>query len=251
MTVFLCEDSFDGILSGIFDAYASKMDLDDCRLELEKQYEPTLFAEYRNVQTEAWKAERVAAKIRNDMSGQVYMRLYRAALHHSPERADWIFRFVRLGLQYKRHVVSMLQEPAVYEIFQMDRNVGREACFFREIARFECLKNDIYYCKVGPVNQVLELIAEHFVERFPDMNWIIYDENHHSAAFHSQRGWLIHHGISESDINKLTDESGADIYVDLWKVFFKTIAIEERKNEPCQKNRLPFRYRKYMVEFQE
>jgi len=251
MTVFLSDSSFDGILSGIFDAYASKIHLDDCRLELREQYEPALFVEYRDVKTEAWKAERVAQKIRTDMSGEAYMRLYRAALHHSSDRADWIFRFVRLGLKYKRHILCMLQEPAVYEIFQMDRYVGREACFLREVARFECLKNGIYYCKVGPVNQVLELVAEHFSDRFPDMNWIIYDEVHGSAAFHSKSGWLIHHGVTEADLQKLLEDSEPDVYVDLWKVFFKTIAIEERKNERCQRTMLPLRYRKYIVEFQE
>lgn len=251
MTVFLCENSFDGILSGIFDAYASKIHLDDCRLGLEEQYEPALFTEYRSVKTEAWKAERVARKIRTDMSGEAYMRLYRAALHHNSGRADWIFRFVRLGLKYKRRVLSMLQEPAVYEIFQMDRYVGREACFLREVARFECMKSGIYYCKVGPVNQVLELVAEHFSDRFPDMNWIIYDEVHGSAAFHSKNGWLIHHGVTEADLKKLLEDSEPDVYMDLWKVFFKTIAIEERKNERCQRTMLPLRYRKYIVEFQE
>lgn len=251
MNVFLCQNSFDGILSGIFEVYASKINLDECRLELEDQYEPALFAKYRIVQTEAWKAERVAKKIRTDMSEEVYIRLYRAALHHSPDRADWILRFVGLGLQYKRRVRYMLQEPAVYEIFQMDRYVGREACFLREVARFECLKSGIYYCKVGPVNQVLELVAEYFADRFTDMNWIIYDEVHGSAALHSKNGWLIHHGITDSDIEQLTMESEKDIYVDLWKVFFKTIAIKERKNERCQRTLLPLRYRKYIVEFQD
>ena len=71
MNVFLCQNSFDGILSGIFDVYASKINLDECRLELEDQYEPALFAKYRIVQTEAWKAERVAKKIRTDMSEEV------------------------------------------------------------------------------------------------------------------------------------------------------------------------------------
>ena len=250
MVCFLCEDSFDGILSGIFDVYASKAGIENCRLEMREEYVPEMFTEYRDVKTEAWKAERVARKIRSFMSESAYLHLYRAALHNNPKRADWILRFVSLGLQHGRSVMRMLQEPAVYEVFQMDRYVGHEAHFHLEVARFERLENGIYFCKVGPVNRVLELMAEHFSDRFPDMNWVIYDEKHHSAAFHTDRGeWVIYHGITEEQVSQFSGKQETDCYVGLWKTFFHTIAIEERKNEKCQKIMLPLRYRKYMTEF--
>ena len=112
MRVFLC---------------CSQFDVRECRLELEDEYEPVLFAEYQSVEMEAWKAERVAKKIKSSMSEAAYMYLYRASLHSSPERADWILRFIALGLKHGRRVINMLQEPAVYEIFKMDRYVWREA----------------------------------------------------------------------------------------------------------------------------
>lgn len=251
-TIFLCESSFDGILSGVFDIYASKLPLALCRLELKDEYELVLFSSYREVETESWKAERVARKVRECMSEEAYLYLYRASLHRSAERAEAIFRFIQLGLVYGKTVLRKLQEPAVYEIFQMDRFVGREAHFHLEVARFERLKNGVYYCKIGPENQVLELIADHFSDRFPDMDWIIYDENHRSAAIHkADGGWLMYRGVTEQEIQKLAEFQESDIYMDLWNVFFHAIAIEERKNERCQRTMLPLRYRKYMTEFQK
>ena len=35
----------------------------------------------------------------------------------------------------------------------------------------------------------------------------------------------------------------------LWKTFFTTIAIEQRKNPDCQRNHLPLRFRLLMTEF--
>lgn len=251
MTVFLCQNSFDGILCGVYDVYASKRNLEECRLEIVDEYEPVLFAQYRDVSLETWKAERVASKVKRSMSGEAYVLLYRAALHASPDRADWILRFIILGLKYGRQVVKMLQEPAVYEVFQMDRYVGREAHLQKEFARFERLASGIYYGKIGPVNQILELVAEHFADRFPDMNWVIYDEKHGTAAIHSESGeWVIKRSVTEEEINRLLEQRIEDTYVDLWKVFFYTIAIEERRNYRCQRNMMPLRYRKYMTEFQ-
>lgn len=251
MTIFLCKNGFDGILCGVYDAYASKIGLGECRLEMEEEYETVLFAIYQEVPLIAWKAEKVAAKIKSLMSEDAYVLLYRASLHRSPERADWILRFIELGLQYGRKVTCMLQEPAVYEIFQMDRYVGREAHLQREFARFECLSNGIYYGKVGPENQILELVAEHFADRFPDMNWVLYDEKHNSAAVHGSNGrWVIRKNVEKEEMERLLESREHDSYTDMWKVFFETIAIEERRNYRCQRNLLPLRYRKYMTEFQ-
>jgi len=210
-----------------------------------------MFSEYREVPVEAWKAERVAAKIKSFMSEEAYVYLYRAALHKSPERADWILRFIALGLKSGRQVLKKLQEPAVYEIFQMNRYVGNEAHFLVEFLRFEKLPSGVYYGKVGPENQVLELVAVHFADRFPDMDWLIYDEKHGTAAIHSRTGnWVIKEGVTDEEISKWKGTGGPDIYVDMWKTFFETIAIEERRNPRCQRNMLPLRYRKYMTEFQ-
>ena len=58
MTVFLCKNGFDGILCGVYDIYASRLPLSDCSLELEREYEPLLFAQYQEVPLEAWKAKK-------------------------------------------------------------------------------------------------------------------------------------------------------------------------------------------------
>ncbi len=252
MTVFLCEDGFDGILTGVYEVYASRIGLADCRLELLTEYEPRLFTEYRTVVIDNRKAEKVAKKIREFMSEEAYVYLYRAALHKRSDRADWILRFIAVGLKYGKRTVRMLQDPAVYEIFQMNRYVGREALAQKEFVRFERLRSGIYYSVIGPENQVLELIAGHFADRFPDMNWVIYDEKHRTAAIHSAANgeWILKSKVTDTEIDKLREQAGDDMYEELWKVFFHTIAIEERRNYRCQRNLLPLRYRKYMTEFQ-
>lgn len=253
MVIYLCEDSFDGILTGIYDIYADRVPLSECRLELQREYEPRLFAEYVECPIDPVKAEKVVRKIRSSMSEEAFLRLYRTALHKSPERADHILRFVEVGLRYGRRAIKMLQEPAVYQIFCMDRYVGREAAAEREFVRFERLPSGAYFSKIGPENKVLELIAEYFADRLPDENWIIFDEVHRTAAVYSAKEgfWVIKSNILDGELENLQVGADADSYARLWKTFFHAIAIEERKNEKCQRNHLPIRYRKYMTEFQE
>ena len=252
MVVYLCDDGFDGILTGVYDVYASRIPLQECRLELRNEYEPQLFAEYVECPIDKEKAEKVSKKIRSFMSEEAYIRLYRTALHKSPERADCILRFIEIGLRCGRNAIKMLQEPVVYQIFCLDRYVGREAMSQREFVRFERLPSGVYYSKIGPENQVLELIAGYFADRLPDENWVIYDEIHRTAAIYSAQSsfWVLKSEISDREIEDLLEGKESDCYTNLWKIFFHAIAIEERKNEKCQRNHLPLRYRKYMTEFQ-
>ena len=190
----------------------------------------------------------------------------------------------------------MLQNEAVYEIFQMDRYVGNEAHALVEFTRFQSLKSGILLGKVGPENDVLELVAAHFADRFPDTDWVLYDDRRKKAALHEGAAgrWQIRQGVTDGDLELLkrwepkedrkalagsrkpekagavpeagmedagkvledrtaeeTKEPSGDVYAELWKTFFASIAIEERRNPKCQRNMLPLRYRKYITEFCE
>ncbi len=249
--VYLCESSLEGIFCGVYAVYADRQPLSDCRLSLREDYEPELFCSYKEIPLDPSKAEKAAKKIRNHMSMDAYRALSRAALHKSPERADQILRFIALGLSAGRRIMQMLKEPAVYEIFRMDQYVKNEAHFLVEFSRFWKQPSGLYCGTIGPENDVLELVASHFADRFPDMDWALCDERRKKAALHTSSGALaICTGITEEESRLFDKNIAADCYIKLWKTFFQTIAIEERKNPRCQRNMLPLRYRKYMTEFQ-
>ena len=44
-------------------------------------------------------------------------------------------------------------------------------------------------------------------------------------------------------------EKQEDLYTQMWKEFFYTIAVEKRENPVCQRNLFPLRYRKHVTEF--
>lgn len=252
MTVFLCQNGFDGILCGVYAAYESRIPESELRLELAKEYDPELFCDYREVELTAWKAGKVAETIRKKMSEDTYVFLYRSALHKSPKRADWIYRFIRLGLSCGAEVIRMMQRPEVYEIFQMNRYVWNEAHLLTGFVRFKKLKTGVFYGRIGPENQVLEIVAGHFADRLSGEDWILYDEKRKTAAVHSRDGrWAITDDVSKDLIVRLEEMAEDDEFIELWKTFFEKIAVKERENPRCQRNFLPLRYRGYMTEFQD
>lgn len=67
MTVFECEDSSDGIFTGIYDAWDSRLGHANVRLQLQGMHTLELFTQYRQVVPDAGKAEKVARTIRRSV----------------------------------------------------------------------------------------------------------------------------------------------------------------------------------------
>ena len=80
MIVFQCEDSVDGIFTGVYDAWDSRLGHGNVGLRVDTVQNLELFAEYRSVETDPQKAEKVARSIRRKMGMDAYQTIYQAAL---------------------------------------------------------------------------------------------------------------------------------------------------------------------------
>ena len=141
----------------------------------------------------------------------------------------------------------LFRSPAVMRVMELSRKTSNEAHSFIEFIRFEELKGNVLYSRIEPKCDVLSQVYAHFQNRFPNENWIIYDQRRIKAAVH-QKGMatVLVEGQNMDQLVKSVRKE--DEYEDLWKVFFNTIAIKERYNPKCQCTHLPKWYRKNMLE---
>lgn len=249
-TIFLCEDTPDGIYTAIYDAWASRLGHDHVKLAINGEGNLELFAQYREVPADYEKAVKVARSVQMKISGEAYHMMYKAVMSDQPDKADAAYRFLIDGFKYGARIVNMLGNPAVARIFELNRKVSGEQHLFVEFIRFVELNNGILLGKIAPKSNVVPLVAPHFADRFSGENWMIYDENRRLAAVHeSGRPWVLMDtkGTEWEALCEKTENE--DVYVTLWKIFHRTIAIKERENPACQRNHMPLWYRKNMTEF--
>ena len=64
MVVFVCEDSFEGILCGVYDAWTSRLGHKNVKLAVDGQYNLEMFADYREAAVSEEKAQKVAQAVR-------------------------------------------------------------------------------------------------------------------------------------------------------------------------------------------
>lgn len=249
MTVFVCGEEPDDIWCGIYDAWMSRLGHDNVRLE-PVGCDIELFCDYREVVRSAQKAAKVTDSIRSKLSEHIYESVFKAALSQDKYRCDKIYRFLIYAFAMGPKVVDMLQLPAVFELFSMNRHLRGELDHMLGFTRFSQMREGVLLARIGPKNDLTVLLAAYFADRMPKENWIIYDCNRKKAAVHQAGdGWVMVYADSDIWQERLSQETDEAVFEGLWKTFHRSIAIKERENPRCQRNMLPLRFRSYMTEF--
>ena len=252
MVIFLCKDSFEGILCGVDDAWMSRLGHENVKLELQEGYNLELFAEYRETEGSGEKAQKVLDVVVRKISREAYRLIYHASLSWERGKADAIYRFLIDGFRLGSRVADCLQLPSVSEIFRLDRSVANEDHLLREFLRFSQVGEHELFSVIGPKNDVLTLLVPHFVDRMPTESFIIYDKNRKKAVVSEASGdWFLLSGAAAARLEELAERTDRGEYAALWKTFFDSIAVRERENYRCQRGHLPLRFRSYMTEFQK
>ncbi|MCI5648014.1 MAG: TIGR03915 family putative DNA repair protein [Fusicatenibacter sp.] len=250
MTIFTCSPDFESMMTCIYDAWSSRLGHRNIRLMIEPVGNYELFCEYRHVEKDSDKAASVVRSIRRKISVPAYQMIYRCAMSFQSERLDIIYRFLLYGFSYGAKAMNMLQEPAVIAAFELSRKVSNEAHAFIEFLRFSNVENEILVSHIEPKCNVLTLIAPHFADRLPSENWMIIDDTRSIAVVHPADEEYYLTPMTSAELEQIhQSENTPDPYVDLWIVFFHSIAIEARKNPRCQRTMLPLWYRKNMTEY--
>lgn len=215
MVIYVCEDCVDGIFTGVYNAWASRLGHANVALRVEGPTNLELFAEYRNVETDAQKAQKVADTIRHRMGETSYEMIYRAALANAPEKADCIYRVLAVGLsrhtdsRIARHLIEGLQDTNACRIFELSRKVQNEAHRYEGFVRFREIEGGVLFSEIEAENQILPLIGEHFSDRFPNEHFLIFDHCSGDCLVHAARQqWFIWKGAGKELPEYLEDRSG-------------------------------------------
>ena len=257
--IYVCEDSLTGIFSGIYEVWKRKMTAEEAGLEVGDSFERRLFCEYIFCKAEERKALAVIRMIQKNLGADVYEKISYALLSADRRKAEMVFRAMLEAkkLSRKDRLMEHLGNEAVRAVFGMYRQVANEAHHYKGFVRFRELKNKTLFAKIEPKHAVLPCIAEHFADRFPQENWIIYDKTHEVFIIHEKgkryyflQQYMCMKGDSGSAQKIAGGFSEEEMdYEALWKGFVQSISVAERENRALQNQNLPLRFRTNLVEF--
>lgn len=234
------DGSFGGLLCCVFESYMRKEE----PVDILPEGEPTFYPCHQ-IHTDLAQAKRV----------------WKSLVHISRETAGWVsagwascsagrerslYQFIRLAYQYGAQVTSMFAEPAVDQVFRMVRSQRNEAHLYMELLRFSDYKGSLVSV-ISPKCLVLQQLARHFADRFPEERFLIYDETHRQGLFYQPYQWTIQ-TVDGLELNQPGEEEY--LFRSLWQRYYNTISIEGRYNPKCRQTHCPKRFWKHMTEME-
>jgi len=255
--VLICEDSIDGILTGIYEAYAYKKahnidSHDRIHIYAGEPGSYRLFTTYEHIETQQDKVSKVSDTLQRELGQEVYYFLCLAMSSYCEDKADAVYHTVVSGLKHHdKNVFARLAEDAVSRAFSYARGANNELLHLKGFLRFQELENGILYAKIAPKNHILNFLMPHFADRFPAEDFVIFDERRMLFALHAKHKQWYNYSLAEGvfDEANLVFSEEEQAYQELFRHFVDKIAIEERNNLSLQQNNLPLRFRPYMCEF--
>lgn len=249
---YLYDGTFEGVLCCVYAHYYQEKAQG---IFLEESYQRNLFQNFCTVETNGERAARVYNAVKSKISGDALRRIYAVWLSCESEKEMKILRYLELGFRMGAKVDLLHGNQIVYHVQQAEKRVYAERHRLLGLLRFSVIQSktpvaghrEILYAELEPDNDVIELLASHFANRYKNDPLIIHDIRRERALFAEGGHWYIA-ALSREAVPELSENEVQ--YRALWKRYFETIAIRERTNPRCQRQYMPTRYWKYLTELQ-
>lgn len=240
--VYTYDGTFAGFLSCVFDSYAHhEQPAAFCTFD-----EPqSLLWPERAVETDEAHARRVLRSF-GKLGGEGARLALRGFLTCLPEKELHLWRFLELGYGAGRSVGRMLTDSRVDVLRRAVEHLEHEAHQYKGFVRFSD-QGGVLLARIEPKNWVLPLLAAHFTARFNGERFLIFDRTHREALIHQPGQWEI---VPMDALEPDRPGQEEQLYRELWRRFYDTIAIEGRYNPKCRMTHMPKRYWAMMTEFQ-
>ena len=253
MLVFRYDKTFEGLLTAVFDAYSRKQFPE--RLLAKDEVEPLFVEQIHSVISETEKSQRVWTAVTKKLSKNACNMLMYTWLSEVAQSDELIFRYIRKAFDTRQSIETNFSDPDVLEIMQLAKKVSSERLHVIQFVRFQKSADDIFFAPVAPIYNALPLTIEHFIDRFSDQRWLIYDTKRKYGYYYDLN--KVEEVTFDSDEDFLEgklkdDQMAADekLFQELWKNYFKALTIKERLNPKLQRQHMPRRFWKYLTEKQ-
>lgn len=184
------------------------------------------------------------AYLKNSLELDFFKKLFLYYLCDGAKIEVHVARAIHLSRNNSKIYKDITQEDII-KLYQAEKAFFRERHRFLGLLRFIELPDKTLVATFKPKYNILPKLYFHFVRRFPNENFIIFDLLRNLAFFYkNKKGRLVFVEGLEIEINYEVDP-----LVRLWREYFDSIAVYERINLERQKQRLPLRFREFLPEF--
>ncbi len=244
LMIYLHDGTLNGLLTCVYaNYYEEKAEGIYCK----NTYAVTLFDENKSIVTDVGKAKKVYRAIINKISDEAMSYVYHAFLSSEYHKDCYILRYLQLGFKVGYKIDYHRTHKDVIMVHKLSAKVTKERHLFLGTLRFQEVGKGLY-APLTPDHDIIELLASHFADRLKHEQFIIHDRKRNKAVIYNTREWIITEFTYQEELQVSKREKQ---FQDMWKGYFEHISIKERENLKLQRQFVPVRYRKHIVEFDD
>ena len=252
--LLIYDGSFEGFLTCIFSVFDQKIAQADIQKSILAQ--GLLFGDSETVVTQLAQSDRVWSGLIKKAGTAGARGVYYAFLSEKPRVENILLCYIQGVFHNAAGYTQDFSDPTVLNVQKIIKSVGREKHRMEAFIRFRLTKDQLYFATIAPDFDVLPLIAAHFIRRYADQQWVIYDLKRqyglfydlHTAQFMSME---LPAGFDPAQTSEDFFDQAELEFQTLWQDYFKSVTIASRKNMKLHIQHVPKRYWKYLSEKQQ
>ena len=250
---------YDGTFTGLLTAIANALESLEPQPTIVREgyFLPDLFAEPCPVETDPKIARLLYQDLAHIFTKPVLQDLYYCFLSEEPGIETVILEFIRKAQGRRGNFDQNYADETVRMIRSASDHVAYEVHRMHGFIRFRKMNDGIFYAPIEPDHNVLALLAPHFAARFADQSWFIHDLRRGRGLYYDLTQCVLVQGVEAKPeaISRGAQglapglyEADEFQYQELWDEYFQSVAIAERMNPRAQRQHMPKRYWKHLVE---
>lgn len=243
MKIFLIDNNLTGLLCALYYSFVENIIPDQV---IDKSiYQPQLDSLTINIPYNTENAQRVKIALYKYGGDDIMSHINVCLLSCDTKAISIAFAYAHLTLLLRKDISNMLSHKAVSDFSFTLQKVLHERHIMTGFIRFQESSHGVLYAKYQPDNDITQLLAPHFLRRLNDIPFIIHDIKRKKIAISNGKSIKIQYTDLPANFNPSQNEKAIN---ELWKKYFRSVNIQERKNTKQQDNYFPRRYRKYCFE---
>jgi probable DNA metabolism protein len=258
MLTYVYDGSFEGLLTALAATVDHNKEIQ--AITARQDFQPDLFSEVREITTDQAAATAFLEQLRARFSHRNLVTLGKCFLAETPGIAMTIRDFIRLLFTHGERITQNPANETVAKINRARDQVSYEVLRLQGFVRFRQLTTKEYYAAIEPDHNVLRLLAPLFAARFADQQWLIHDLKRRTGIYYDGAvcRFLPEVTVAEDLVaasrpwtSNWTGKGFSPMehtYQLIWNQYFQAIAIAERTNPRLQRQNMPARYWKHLVE---
>jgi probable DNA metabolism protein len=234
MIIYNIKNNFTSFFTAVFYAYSKKNAFITANNNIQLNLNDIII----NVEADTEKSDRVINTLKK-YDKNIFDDLEILFRSCNEEKYQTAFEYIRLLVNEKQCIRGYLSNPNVIIFNEQIQKVRHEAHRFTGFIRF--MENDagIFYAHFTPDNDITELLIPHFTAKYKKMPFVIHDTSRNILGVYNGNFYKMIKSDKQLTVFISENESK---FTQLWKLYYDTVNIAERKNIKLMKSFMPVRY---------